>query len=193
MTPSVWGPMLWNLLFSCAWNATDEDVESLKRLLLILVPRLLPCKTCRFKCLMNLQAVTNTVKIETPESAFLWIYNLKNAVNRETNASPLAVERLMARYRLHDGILFNVWMAADIIVLVAIEAEKNKRKGECTQLCAIFGALLPECLAKEFTNGLIHLSEKSLVDDALALARRVRQMNNLAAKSMEEYKKLGNI
>lgn len=45
--PTTWGPAAWHVFLCCAWNVTERTRESTVRLLVDLLPHLLPCRSCR--------------------------------------------------------------------------------------------------------------------------------------------------
>ena len=79
----LWGPPLWQLLFSVAWNAPRCAFERLCELVFELVPPLLPCQHCRESYPSKQRAATRRcATLSAPRDVFAWLWFLKDEVNK---------------------------------------------------------------------------------------------------------------
>ena len=189
---------MWKVLFTCAYFSRVKDMPKLRRLLFELVPRLIPCKQCRRHFLEHLPEVNKKVKdVNLPEKAFLWLYYLKDAVNHTPDVSCPSppIKYVLAKYDLHEGVLFNDWMLADLWVLIAVEANDNQRHQEFLEMSLLVSSFLPDHVGLCLRAGLEALSGEgtNVVTNTMKMAGEVRRSCGLSAKALKTYKESGNV
>jgi hypothetical protein len=101
INPSIWGPLIWNLLYEFAKHAhkLSEFAEDYKNVIKCL-PHILPCTKCRNHCIQAYNERINAINVNNndfPE----WIWKMKSIVNTNTNAVNLNLENYIHR--------LNVW------------------------------------------------------------------------------------
>lgn len=208
MTPTVWGPIVWRMLFSCTRTVAPESEDArLRELLLELMPQVLPCHTCRLHALEHRAKVTRRAKGEpnTGDRAFLWLYYLKDEVNKSllkvgsprkrssSRRSSIPLRELQARYLLHDGIVLNEVEVADVLVLMALVAKELRREHAFVRFCHLLGELAHLHPRSELRVRLLQWSLEEPVDShALRIAEHVRVEHGLPVRNAWHYRLHGN-
>lgn len=200
MKPTLWGPPLWQAMFSCAWTCEDQSIHILREMLLEQIPLLLPCPQCRQHFVDNLSKVNRRAKskLETPEEAFRWLWFLKDEVNKTLNRRSTSLPDITERHRLHQGVVDDVALA-DVLVLVAINAVKLHRVELFVSFCDSLVTLLPLPSDSQFLEVLEKIagsrascsshstSRNNVVASVVRAARAARVERGLNAFSMLHY------
>lgn len=196
MTPTTWGPIMWRVLFATAWYCKDNQMISLRVILLELLPRLLPCHDCRLNFRMHRSKVSRRSEGEpkNAEHAFRWLYYLKDEVNRSLKppVKSISLKDFRARYVLHDGHILNDVEVADLLVLVAIEARELKREQDFVQLCLHLAPLLPVPFDSALPDLLSVEPNGAITTYAVDVAHTVRQTRGIPVRPLKHYKEWGN-
>lgn len=155
MHAELWGPGMWHILFSCAWNAPDCKKKPVPLLheMLDLAGVLLPCQSCRANHERHMKALRQ--RYERPESCgkfFEFLFYLKDMVNRtlagestsrlRLSARTPPFTRLTERYVLR-GDAVDECLVSDTLLLVAIDASERELVAEYQRFCHVVGQLLP--------------------------------------------------
>ena len=184
--PTLWGPPLWQALFSCAWHCTD--VAALRTLLLVQIPLLLPCAKCRDHFASKRGLVTRRAKGEpqTGEGFFKWLYYLKDEVNKTLGRRSLTLDEVTERYAFHHGAVDDVALG-DALVLVAMGAKDTKRDDLFVECCHTLGALLPLPDDSQLRRAL-HAMQKPVVPNAVRAAKAARVERGLGVLTQTHYR-----
>ena len=143
MEPTLWGPGLWHLLFSIAWQCHDKVLPDLLRVILYHVPTLLPCQQCQDHYVRNhLTLRKRHGEPTTACEAFVWLYHLKDAVNKSLHTPSISLADLRQRYRTFGARLDDV-LVADTLLLVAIGNEDQGNDDVFIEFCRALANLLP--------------------------------------------------
>ena len=145
MLPSIWGPYLWDILFSSAWKCWCKG-EGGKQLMANLennLQHILPCKQCQehfkrnmVKVNLNPTIVSMKKKEEFDKLPMFWLYSMKDLVNqsisprttyhhpsstfsKRLNHSPISFDTLCAKLDVYGNCLSEVH-AADTILVIAM-------------------------------------------------------------------------
>ena len=209
MKPILWGAPLWQAMFSCAYTCSEAHFEELREMLLVQLPLLLPCEACRKHWVERLPHVNRRAHGEprTPDGAVRWLYYLKDEVNksillsrfparlrdlvvRTSRASP-PFDDVSARFALHGGAVDDV-VLADVLVLVAINADRLKRQDVFEAFCVSLATLLPLPSDSQFVDHLRSFgrSRTSIVNRAVRAARAARTERGLPTFDAEHYKRI---
>lgn len=143
MKPALWGPGLWDLMFSITWNCRAANFEKLLHVIMHDVPLLLPCDKCRehytnnYATLMRRRGTPKDV-----DATFEWLYYLKDEVNKKTHTRSIALVDLRDRFKL-SGAFTNDVLVADTLILLAIFADKNNNEDVFIDFCHNVHKLLP--------------------------------------------------
>lgn len=199
MTPTIWGSIMWQILFAVAWYCKDAQITALRTILLELVPRLLPCHDCRLNFRMHKSEVTRKARGDpkNAEHAFRWLYHLKDEVNRSFTppVASIPFKEFRARYVLHDGHILNDVDVADLLVLVAIEAKELKRDGDYLAFCTLLAPMLPVHLESILPMRLAEYGKCNVAITTIAVqtAQVVRQSRGMVQRPLKHYRDWGNV
>lgn len=184
---------MWRLLFAVSWHARQEDTSALRRLLIDLVPRLLPCRDCRRHALLHLHEVKRRAKGDpkSPEHAWRWLYYLKDEVNKSLDPPVRSIDlpSFRARFALHDGHLLNDVEVADVLVLVALTAKELERMDEYAEMCSLVAPLLP--VATDSLLPCLLMDKQASVNGTLCTANDVRRSRGLPPRAIKHYRHWG--
>ena len=170
--PILWGADLWDSLFLCTWHCEDPPKMTLLRVLLFeCLPLILPCAKCRSTYmessryadkiyakkkqeLMNakLNTIDNNImhQIKAHDNnknwaqCLLWLWALKDAVNRKLNKKSITFEALLTRYGFRRSRV-NEMTFKDCIVFISLSLVNencNLRHLSFIKMCYIFSQLL---------------------------------------------------
>lgn len=155
MRPTLWGPGLWAASFACAWHCPNGMVHQLLRLVMVLLPSLLPCEKCQKHFEANRKTATRKLGREpkTREDVFVWLYHLKDSINRTQGIRSISLGDLQQRHRLTGARVDDV-LIADTIALVAIANRRCMMTEPFVEFCHILSALLPLPSDSELRLGL---------------------------------------
>lgn len=143
MNPRLWGPGMWHMMLSIAWNCPSRKLGTLIHVLLHDIPILLPCPVCRAHYVKTHVALKCRLGEPTSvTSAFHWVYYLKDEVNKITQARPLSLADLENRLNLSGGRCDDV-LVADTLMYIAIFSAKHENDDQFVTLCHNLCHLLP--------------------------------------------------
>lgn len=186
----MWGPPLWHALFACALHARNDarKVERLRRLLLEVLPHVIPCRDCRANYARHLPSVDR--KCGGPprdgEHAFVWLWWMKDAVNRTLFRVSLPIEQVRQRYAFH-GLAIDEVALGDALVLVAVQMQRMREQRRFVELCAALVALAPFPEDSELVARLRSVRPMGIVADAVAAAAAARVERGVPPLSLADY------
>lgn len=189
MRPSLWGPVVWKLMFACTWSISDEMAELVQRFLLELVPDIIPCPTCADHYRRNLSTVNRKARGRpgTGDHSFRWCWYMKNEVNTSLGITSVHLSDFAERYILHGSILPEVEVA-DVLVLMAIHARTQSKDDEFVEFCAA----IVEMLSKHYNSSvfLYYLGhvKRPIIPTALRLARFTREVHGHPRMDLLKYR-----
>lgn len=192
MQPILWGPSLWQALFSCAWTCKTADVEALRTLLLHVIPMTLPCAKCRQHFVDHLPIVHRRARGEpkTPDHAFRWLWYLKDEVNKTLGRTSVPLSNVTEKHVFHGGIVDDVALG-DTLVLVALDTHTLHRDDLFLELCTLLVRLLPLPKDSEMLRHLAHV-KRPIVPSALRVARGARVERGLKPLVLAHYKAMAD-
>jgi hypothetical protein len=186
---------MWELLFAISWHAPDDCLPQLLEILLDLVPRLLPCHTCRLGYRVHLPTVNRRAhgKPKNPAHAFRWLYYLKDEVNRSFTPPVISItlQQLYTRYAIHDGHVLNDVEVADLLVLVAIEAKSLGREKDYRRFCVLISDLLPVA-SDSILPSLVCAVMENVTTHALHVTNSVRAYRCLPIRTLKHFRDWGD-
>ena len=189
MRPSLWGPTMWRIMLVCTWNVSEDLVDVVQRLLLVLVPEVLPCTTCAEHYKRHLTTVNRKARGRpgAGDHSFRWCWYMKNEVNMSLNppVTSIHLADLVERYLLYGAVLPHV-EAADVLVLCAIQARHDSKDDLYVEFCASMAALLRDDKSV-FLHYLKHVS-RPIIPTTLRLARYTREAHGLPRMDLLKYR-----
>lgn len=191
MKPTLWGPPLWQAMFSCAWVCPPCSVDVLRDMLLEQLPLLLPCPKCRDHFAEHLPRVHRRAKgsPQSAEHAFRWLYLLKDEVNKSLQRRSVPLEDVVERHVFHGGVVDDVALG-DVLVLMALNAVRLHREEIFVRFCHALATLLPLPDDSQFAQVLSGISQtraRNVVPSAVRAARAARVERGLPAKPLAHY------
>ena len=177
-------------MLACTWKLPEEMEEVSRRLLLDLVPEVIPCPMCaehyRKHC-----AIVNRKARGRPGSgdhSFRWCWYMKNEVNMSLGVTSIHLADLVERYILHGPHLPDVEVA-DVLVLMAIHARTDSKDDVFVDFCASVLILLTSKMSTSsvFMHYLAHVS-RPIIPTTLRLARLTRESHGLPRMDLLKYK-----
>lgn len=189
MKPTLWGPGLWHLMLSIAWNCREVDFPTLLRVLLHDIPFLLPCALCQQHYVRNHAAlVRRHGEPKDPAAAFEWIYHLKDEVNKTTKRKSIPLRDLRERFLLSGGRVDDV-LVADLLVVMAIHAEAQGTDAEFVAFCHNLRALLPLPEDSELLRSLGRVS-RPVVSHAYRAYKNTRVEHGIRCSGIRHIRQL---
>ena len=178
---------MWRMLLACAWTC-DADLPELVRVLYELVPRVLPCPTCRAHYAEALPRVKQRARHapRTKDEAFRWIWYMKDEVNKHTKTPSIHFADLVDRYVLHGGAVDEV-ETADVLTLMALAARAEDADDAHVAWCAFLAAQLPLAADSTLRHYLAHVT-RPIVATTLRCARHTRESHGLRVLPLAHYR-----
>lgn len=184
MIPSLWGPSVWEVLFSAAWSCRLEDQLHLWSFLQDDLKQLLPCPVCRTH--YSLSKITLAAPALSKQgSVFEWLHKAKASINKRP-ASGLSLSMLITRHALYGASMLNVPRLADTLVLLALHAEEEGHEASFLSLCTV----LCRCLALPSDSRLLYYlrgMSRPIASNALVLCQSVRAEHGMSRFPLTHY------
>lgn len=176
MDPSVWGPPLWDQLFTLAFRQraaeTDDDDEERRSAaadaraalcdMLRLLLQVLPCSNCRdsYRTFYHNQPPLHA------DSLPQWLWRCKEAVNRKLHKHYMEYRSVKRRYTAHQT-LTSERVCADSLVFMAMAAETEASEDTSKAVHAYARAL---ARAVRSTRGVLRHDFAALLDEHFGAA-----------------------
>ena len=188
MEPVLWGPGLWHLLFSIAWNCRDGALVSyLLRVVLFHVPTLLPCRLCQGHYVRNHALLKHRYgEPKTAEEAFKWLYFLKDEVNKRQHIRSVPFKEFRTRFSVFGGPVNDV-LVADTILLISIAKEEDGDDEVFVEFCKFLSKLLPLPHDSELVKSLSRMRDPIVVHSYIAF-RNTRIEHGIAYPTLKEVR-----
>ena len=185
----MWGPGLWHILFSIAWNCrAPQALPDLLRVILFSVPTLLPCRLCQQHYVRNHSSLKRMYgEPRTAEEAFRWLYYLKDAVNKTLRTRSIPLEELRLRYSTFGGSLDDV-LVADTLLLIAIGNQDTGDDDVFIEFCLILSRLLSLPDDSELLKCLAS-ARRPIVTHAYLACKRTRMEHGIGFPTLSHVRK----
>lgn len=206
LSPTLWGPGLWHVLFVVAWHARPDQMEALRSMVFEILPRVLPCPTCRQHFRSNFGRTCRVAGDcpRTPRDMFVWIYHMKRAVNTSLRTPSIALESLTQRFEFHSGVLDAV-LAADTLLMIALAAAASAAFAETSvaspgtdgsdavscyvALCTALSGLLPLDADETSLRTDLSLMQSPVEVHAYRICRNVRHEHGRSCPSLDHFRR----
>lgn len=197
MQPTLWGPVVWQVMFACAWHCPKAHLDTLVEFLLVQTPLLLPCAKCRHHFATHVPRVHRRSGglPTTAAGAFRWLWFLKDEVNKTLHRPSVPLKDITQRFVLHGGLVDEVALG-DVLVLMALEATHLKRETVFVHFCGALDVLLPlapdsqlRLALRAFVDGAGTLrSIPALPTSMVRVARAARVERGLPSLTLAHYR-----
>ena len=144
--PNIWGPPMWNMLFTFAFALREDSLVPLQRLFLLL-EHLLPCAECRrsyivFRARLDPGAL---ITLSDSNSAAKWLWSIHDMVNQKLGKLAIGYEQLETRFHIF-GCMTSDQHVLHILSLICIQfSSRKKEKVEMFVTCVIRLMQLSKC------------------------------------------------
>ena len=191
MDPNVWGPPLWDLLFTIAFksHSTAENVSDLQHLF-ILLEKVMPCSHCRRSYAMYRKEVkpTTVIRVNDPNSAAVWLWTIHDMVNQKLGKICISYDRLERRHRSTAFIAHDL-LVVDILTIVALSVKAQSRHHAISfiqVICRLLSRMSPFYQIKSVVDAT-DLQPETLDDNLLAIHNAAAQMYRMNPLTREEF------
>lgn len=125
LSTNVWGPMLWEFMFSLAFKCPTSSYIDLQHMF-ILLEHVLPCSHCRRSYAMFRKEVqpTSVIKASVPDSAAVWLWVQHDMCNQKLGKICISFEELRKRH-IATTMLTSDLNAIDIYCMMAVGAKRS--------------------------------------------------------------------
>ena len=183
MKPTLWGPAMWHLMLTLAWNCREGDFQTLLAVLLHDVPALLPCAKCQAHYVRSHARLLRRLGEPTdPVRALEWVYHLKDEVNKITKTRSIPLVDVRERLALSNGRVDDV-AVADMLLLVAIHASAHGNDQAFVDLCHRLATLLALPTDSELLGSLSSV-RRPIVPSAHRVYKNTRVEHGLPVSSI---------
>ncbi len=133
MDPKIWGPPAWfflhTMMLNYPYKPSIQQKNDLK-FFLINLGGVLPCPICRIHYKNHLQKFPIDNAIESKDSAFKWLVDVHNSVNRQLGKSEMSIDNAYLKYRGHYGMEndhqytnnkpLNLWLILILVIVLGL-------------------------------------------------------------------------
>lgn len=154
MDPNVWGPPLWDLLFTVSFRIGEEEVADFTRLTR-LMEYLLPCPSCRRSYTLFRKQISSANLSRSPSE---WLWTIHDMVNQKLGKVCISYPALRKRHSIMT-LLTSDMLALDSVCLVACAAPE-KHGAHLRDFVRLLGGLCERHVSQlRHTAGLRNLPE----------------------------------
>lgn len=191
MDPNVWGPCLWDLMFTLAFK-TEPNAANISDLqhLFILLEHVMPCSHCRRSYALYRKQVspTSSITVSKHRSAALWLWTIHDMVNQKLGKICISFDRLERR---HDATTFitHDLLALDVLTMIVLSVKSSIRDKavKFVQITTrLLGRLSPFFSIDKFVRGVVFQPE-SIKDDFLNLHNRLYEQHGIPPLTRQQF------
>lgn len=134
MDPDVWGPPLWDLLFTVAFQSRDRArVVTLFGLL----EKVIPCRACRRSYAQCLQChAMSHIREGRPDSAAIWLWTIHDMVNQKLGKTAISFEKVKKRHMAFSRLTHDL-LVVDLLTAMTLVGTESCVQEFATTLCEI--------------------------------------------------------
>ena len=127
MDPNIWGPPLWDMLFTFCFKCPPESVSKLQ-LLFSLLEITLPCSNCRrsYATYRKQLAPITSIADGGPLASAIWLWTIHDMVNQKIGKICITFDKLEKRYTAFD-FLTSDFSVIDVLCLLMYGAKLKRR------------------------------------------------------------------
>lgn len=139
MDPDVWGPPLWDLLFTLCFKCPDDQAcrEDLKHVFHLL-EKVIPCPHCRRSYVVYRKEVkpASAIRPDVPHSAAMWLWTIHDMVNQKLGKVCVTFEKLTKKHASFFSIT-NDFVVLDLfcIVFAGCKAASRPAAADFVRVC----------------------------------------------------------
>ena len=184
MDPNVWGPPLWDLLFTLAFRVPAAKREALVKLFVSL-EKVIPCQHCRRSYTMYAKQIRPAAVItpDVQDSAAMWLWTIHDMVNQKLGKIAISFDKIQKRHQSFS-LLTSDLILVDILALMWMVVKEEHLRNFVSLLCELTPAIPGLHLHALIT---VHASETSLMDTLHACHIALTRGTPLESVPKEEF------
>jgi hypothetical protein len=181
-SPTVWGPTLWDLIFSLAFQT--EDMVKFKEFVKLLAIAL-PCVTCRTSYSLHFESLKH-ISLNNKEETISWVYKLKRMVNAKLHKSECNIkkEEFMQKYIVYGHTIQGPNLM-DTLVMISL-ASFDKHAEKLKRFFVLIGEMTSKFLTGPIPSLLCALHDAS-PNSLLQITNMYRQSQSLVYRTIDFY------
>jgi len=192
--PQVWGPILWDFLFTLTYNidAQREGCHDELRRMFACLRSVIPCKECR-SSFVDFAERIDTVKTEDMQQPTVWLWTIYDMINQKLKKPPVDYDTLVQRHR-YITCVANPVSVIDVLCIMA-------GTSNVSDVIAFADASASACRASKQIDVLIdqlarvasvdaNSGERDLTDALYEAHKHVRAPLGIRHSSREEFEAL---
>ena len=171
LDPNVWGPPLWDLLFSLAFKSRAPAADW--QVLFGLLEKVIPCQQCRRSySIYRKQVQVSNVRDDIPYSAALWLWTIHDMVNQKLGKICISYDKLEKRHKATSMITHD-FLIVDVFCMLALTSKGSHVKAFIEQIVKIMSSVQQFF---KLPSAMIALSEIHLIDDLYTVYRNLNEL-----------------
>ena len=182
--PNVWGPPLWDLLFTFAFHLPASKA-ALTIDLFAQLEKVLPCQACRRSYAIHRKQVKPLTTLRASNaSAAIWLWTIHDMVNQSLDKTAISYDKLERKHRLMTSLAHPL-SALDVLCIMSSTVKPRN--------VAEFASTVAKCA--EHCPGMAHLaaalptrlSENNVRDELREAHSRLRSVYGMPAIDTDEF------
>lgn len=151
---SIWGPPLWDMLFTLAFRCRTEDVDHLKRILALL-KEALPCYYCR-QSYQKFYKRFPPENLKTPSEVTQWLWTTKDMVNQKLRKPYRPYAEIKLRYTVFQHLTsFSIILDLLGLITKSLRTQQGHIIRELTSsICGVAHVFLGSQMADDLLSSL---------------------------------------
>jgi hypothetical protein len=168
--PNVWGPPLWDLLFTLAFQVPSDQISGVIDLFAQL-EKVLPCQTCRRSYALFRKQVRPLINLRCDNAkAAEWLWTIHDMVNQKLGKTAISYDKLERKHQLITT-LAHPFSALDLVCIMSCTVKMQHASDFCVTLIRV-ATVCPGL--KHFAEAFSSLPlDKNNIRDSLYQARNV--------------------
>jgi len=141
--PNIWGPQMWNLLFTLSFNVNGTNISTFKNVLRLL-EHLLPCSKCRESYILYKSRIDRELKISDRSTAVKWLWTCKDMVNQKLAKETIDLQTVHNKYNIYKYIISDIEIMHLLNLMVIYFHKMNKKQDKMKEFINIVMLLLQQ-------------------------------------------------
>lgn len=186
MDPNVWGPPLWDTLFTLCFKCPPSTLSDVLTLFSLL-EKVIPCQHCRRSYTMYRKQVrpSTTIKSEVPHSAAMWLWTIHDMVNQKLGKICINFDKLLQRHGAMT-MLTNDMTVIDLYCIMAFST-RPAIAPYVVQFINVVSRLSAHVPGLKIGKLSTNVRHDHLLDDLFEMHARVREAHDFRPLARAEF------
>ena len=182
--PNVWGPPLWDLLFTLSFKSTAKATAF--QSLFALLDKVIPCQHCRRSYVVYRKEVRPTTYIRqgVDHAAAQWLWTIHDMVNQKLGKICISYEALKKRHA-STTLLTNDFLLVDLLAMMQ-RAVPNEHVYEFARIVIPMTEGCDGLRARTLCDDLFQ-SDRALADDIYTLYGRLCELHGIDPSTRDAF------